>query len=72
MSDFNDGIIDGARTAFIDENFESSADLKPQLIFNNLGNKVLNSIKDELTQCDEFFISHLLREGIQMKKAELK
>lgn len=57
LSDFNDGIIDGARTAFIDENFESSADLKPQLIFNNLGNKVLNSIKDELTQCDEFFIS---------------
>ena len=57
LSDFNDDIIDGARTAFIDENFESSADLKPQLIFNNLGNKVLNSIKDELTQCDEFFIS---------------
>ncbi|WP_461463714.1 DUF3427 domain-containing protein [Methanobrevibacter sp.] len=57
MVDFNNDIIDGARTAFIDENFESSNYLKPKLIINSFGNKVLNSIKEELNNCDEFYIS---------------
>ena len=57
MTDFNDDILDGARTAFIDENFESSNYLKPKLILNSIGNKVLNSIKEELNNCDEFYIS---------------
>ena len=57
MDDFNNDILDGARTAFIDENFESSNYLKPKLILNSIGNKVLNSIKEELNHCDEFYIS---------------
>ena len=57
MEDFNNEILDGARTAFIDENYESSNYLKPKLIINSFGNKVLNSIKEELNNCDEFYIS---------------
>lgn len=60
-------IIDGAKTAFIDKNISSDAGLKPKLIHNNNGEKVLNYIKEELSSCDEFFISvSFIREsGIQ-------
>ena len=50
-------IINGARTAFIDEQFSSSADFRPKLLYNNRNNKVINSIRDELKSCDEFIIS---------------
>lgn len=50
-------ILDGARTAFIDENFSSSLDLRPKLLCNNSEFKVINSIKDELRNCEEFIIS---------------
>ena len=50
-------IINGARTAFIDEQFTSSADFRPKLLYNNRNNKVINSIRDELKDCDEFIIS---------------
>ena len=43
-----DLIKEGAETAFIDENFESSSEYRPRLLVNNNGHKVLNSIKDEL------------------------
>ncbi len=52
-----DRIMDGARTAFIDKNISSDADLKPKLIHNDNGEKVLNYLKEELSSCDEFFIS---------------
>lgn len=50
-------IINGARTAFISEEFASSADFRPKLLYNNRNNKVVNSIRDELRDCDEFIIS---------------
>ena len=50
-------IINGAKTAFIDEQFSSSADFRPKLLYNNRNNKVINSIRDELKDCDEFVIS---------------
>ena len=52
-----DLIKEGAETAFIDENFESSSEYRPRLLVNNNGHKVLNSIKDELNDCKEFYIS---------------
>lgn len=55
--DYNQNIIDGAKTAFIDEKFQSYSEFKPELIVNNQGQKVLNSIKEELNKCDEFYIS---------------
>ena len=47
-------IINGARTAFIDETLSSSNDFRPKLLYNNKNNKVVNSIRDELKNCDEF------------------
>ncbi|OWT33618.1 NgoFVII family restriction endonuclease [Methanobrevibacter sp. 87.7] len=55
--DYNENIIDGAKTAFIDENHQSYEEFKPELIVNKKGEKVLNSIKEELQKCDEFYIS---------------
>lgn len=52
-----DEIINGAKTAFIDENLNSSSDFKPKLLYNNRNSKVINSIRDELKNCDEFIIS---------------
>ena len=52
-------IESGIQTAFINKNISSNTMYRPQLIFNNHkeGRKVLSSIKSELMQCDEFFIS---------------
>ena len=55
--DFDSNILGGARTAFIDSDYNSSSEFKPQLLVNNNGGKVLNSIKEELRNCDEFCIS---------------
>ena len=52
-----DDIINGARTAFIDESIDSGSDFRPKLLVNNRETKVINSIKDELRNCDEFIIS---------------
>ena len=52
-----DDILDGARTAFIDESLDSSSDFRPKLLVNNRETKVINSIKDELRSCDSFIIS---------------
>lgn len=54
---FDSNILGGARTAFIDSDYNSSGEFKPKLLANNAGGKVLNSIKEELHKCDEFFIS---------------
>ena len=53
----NEDIINGARTAFIDETYSSSLDFRPKLLYNNKDTKVINSIRDELRNCDEFIIS---------------
>ena len=52
-----DEILNGAKTAFIDQNNNSSTDFTPKLLYNNADSKVINSIRDELRQCDEFIIS---------------
>ena len=52
-----DDIINGAKTAFIDESIDSGSDFRPKLLVNNRETKVINSIKDELRNCDEFIIS---------------
>ena len=54
---YNKNIIDGAKTAFIDETYQSYDEFKPEFIINKKGEKVLNSIKEELGKCDEFYIS---------------
>ena len=53
----SENIINGAKTAFINENFNSSSDFRPKLLYNNKDTKVINSIRDELKDCDEFVIS---------------
>ncbi|MDO5823616.1 DEAD/DEAH box helicase [Methanobrevibacter sp.] len=52
-----DEILNGAKTAFIDEKTDSSLDFRPKLLCNNRETKVINSIRDELHNCDEFIIS---------------
>lgn len=52
-----DEILNGARTAFINQHNNSSADFTPKLLYNNQNSKVINSIRDELRNCDEFIIS---------------
>ena len=54
---FDSNILDGVKTAFISSDYKSSGEFKPKLLVNNDGGKVLNSIKEELNNCDEFFIS---------------
>ncbi len=53
----SDSIIDGARTAYLDRSIYSLEYLRPRLILNNRGMKVLNYLKDELHHCDEFYFS---------------
>ena len=53
----SDDIINGAKTAFINQNEDSSSDFRPKLLYNSKENKVINSIRDELHSCDEFIIS---------------
>lgn len=52
-----DEILNGARTAFIDETLSSGSDFRPKLLYNNRSSKVINSIRDELRNCKEFIIS---------------
>lgn len=48
----------GFSTAFIDQSFQSNVSYRPELVINNYhqGKKVLVSIEEELTKCDEFYI----------------
>ena len=50
-------IIKGAETAFINQKVSSSSSFRPKLLYNNKESKVINSIRDELQDCDEFIIS---------------
>jgi HKD family nuclease len=52
-------IEEGARTAFIDSNYNSNLAFRPQFVSNNRkeAKKVISSIEDELVICDRFQIS---------------
>lgn len=52
-------IENGMRTAFLDHNYTSGLQFRPQFIYNNHteGKKTLVSIEEELKRCDEFSIS---------------
>lgn len=52
-----DEILNGARTAFVNQYNSSSADFTPKLLYNDGNFKVINSIRDELRDCEEFIIS---------------
>ncbi|WP_458402837.1 DEAD/DEAH box helicase [Methanobrevibacter sp.] len=52
-----ENILKGAETAFINQLSDSSEDYRPRLLYNDKNTKVINSIKDELRNCDEFIIS---------------
>ena len=52
-----DEILNGAKTAFINQNEYSSMDFRPKLLYNDASTKVVNSILDELHDCDEFIMS---------------
>ena len=41
-----DEILNGARTAFIDQSEDSSLDFRPKLLYNDASTKVANSIRD--------------------------
>lgn len=43
-----DEILNGAKTAFINQHNDSNVDFTPKLVFNDSDNKVINSIVDEL------------------------
>lgn len=49
----------GYKTAFIDSTWNSNLAYRPEFISNDYtqGKKVLSSIEEELSRCDEFFIS---------------
>ena len=53
----DENILNGAKTAFIDENSPSLNDFKPKLLFNSGHVKVRNELVDQLRCCDEFIIS---------------
>ena len=83
MNNLNtDDIINGAKTAFIDEHISSSSDFKPKLLYNDGNSKVINSIRDELRSCDEFIFSSafitmggitpLLEEFLYLEKNNIK
>ncbi|MBQ7928114.1 MAG: DEAD/DEAH box helicase [Methanobrevibacter sp.] len=77
-----DEILNGAKTAFINQFNASNSDFTPKLVYNNADNKVINSIIDELKNCDEFIMSsafitmgglmHLLEEFKRLEANNIK
>lgn len=57
--DLNRELLDGFRTAAIDVSYRSNLAYRPEFLSNNpaMGRKVLVSIEQELTSCDQFKIS---------------
>ena len=64
----------GFSTAFIDQTFQSNVSYRPELVINNYhqGKKVLVSIEEELTKCDEFYIcvAFITKSGITVTGAK--
>ncbi|MFZ2257999.1 MAG: DEAD/DEAH box helicase family protein, partial [Clostridiaceae bacterium] len=52
-------IEDAAKTSFIDKDFASDPNFRPQFLSNNYkeGKKILSTLQEELSKCDEFYIS---------------
>ena len=50
-------ILNGAKTAFISQDANSSKDFRPKLLYNDRSTRVVNAILDELHVCDEFIMS---------------
>ena len=77
-----DEILNGAKTAFINQFNASNSDFTPKLVYNGADNKVINSIIDELKNCDEFIMSsafitmgglmHLLEEFKRLEANNIK
>lgn len=59
MRDIDSEILEASKTAFIDKNKASNFLFKPTFLYNDYkkGTKVLSSIKTDLINCKEFFIS---------------
>ena len=55
--DFSNNIRNGAETALINHDFNSISSFKPQLIVNKGEIKVVDYIRNELNDCDEFIMS---------------
>ena len=53
----SDNILNGAKTALIDSNFKSKYNYKPKLIGNDGDIRIVDYIKEELMDCDEFIMS---------------
>lgn len=53
----NKDIINAAKTALINKNYESTLNLKPSLIINNDDNQLLSVIINELENCESFKFS---------------
>ena len=70
----NENILNGAKTAFIDENIQSVRSFKPKLLYNSDEFKVRNELISQLRQCDEFIIStaFITLSGITPLLEELK
>ena len=77
-----DEILNGAKTAFINQFNASDSDFTPKLVYNSANSKVINSIIDELKSCDEFIMSsafitmgglmHLLEEFKRLEANSIK
>lgn len=69
-------INDSIRTGLIDSNFESTEELRPQLIYNDThtGNTVLADIEKELNHCKTFWFSvaFITKSGLIVLKETLK
>ena len=50
-------ILRGAEAAFVNEHLNSNPDFTPKFLYNDKSSKVINTIREELLKCDEFFIS---------------
>ena len=59
MDNINNNILDASKTAFIDKSFNSNFLFKPTFLSNDYkkGIKILSSLKDALSTCNEFCIS---------------
>ena len=53
----SEDILNGAKTAFISQDTNSSRDFRPKLLYNDKSTRVVNAILDELHVCDEFVMS---------------
>ncbi|MBR6993801.1 MAG: DEAD/DEAH box helicase [Methanobrevibacter sp.] len=53
----SEDILNGAKTAFISKDTNSSKDFRPKLLYNDKSTRVVNAILDELHVCDEFVMS---------------